>query len=169
MTQAEWTAAQRHAEQKRIVREYRISNRLCVYCGEPLENSEFCTACATCRAKMAQKAREKNKSYREQGLCPICHEPLPKEDKEKHFVNCAKCREYNRIRYQARKSNKAEYKEQSFQKRAEKKWEQYGNPTHCRCGAPLEYGYVTCPKCRAESKERYYRRKQKRENDKENQ
>lgn len=160
MTPEEYAAAKGYAAKRRMNREYRILNRLCVYCGKPLEDSEIYQACAKCRAKRSKKARGKNKSYKKQGLCQNCHEPLPEEDKEKHFVNCAKCREYNRIRYQAYRTNNTD-KEQSFQKRAKEKWERYGNPTHCRCGAPLEYGYVTCSKCRAKSKELYYKKKQK--------
>lgn len=98
----DYTDKLKRAERKRIKREQRIQNRICVCCGKPLEDSEVYQACSKCRTKRSERAREKIRSYKEQELCLTCHEPLSEEEKDKHFVHCAKCRKFIRKKKQAR-------------------------------------------------------------------
>lgn len=141
-------------------RRYKIEHHICLRCGKQFHDEQGRQICDKCRKKAKAEAKAKKAELRKQGLCLTCQSPLSDEDKAHHYLNCAHCRRYAATRAYMNKW-KGRTKAEMFVEHTEKKLAAHGYPTHCQCGEPLEYGYLTCAKCREKARKRYYARKEK--------
>lgn len=158
--------------------EYRKTNRLCTYCGKPLNEDEN-NLCTECRENEKNRAKEIYHYYQNNGICPVCREVklLPGEKR------CAVCKRFrnsyprserkrqtdrdNHIKMRARRSEKGlcticgtapadEGRSTCTVCRTHKnllrriRIEKYRNSSRCTtCGKPILNGnYLTCLDCR---------------------
>lgn len=86
-----------------------LKYRICVGCGkEFIPNTGKQIYCdKQCRDRV--RSRAKRAKRKEQGLCPQCGKPMPKEIKgthKKYVSYCEDCKEYYKKRYNAKKGQK---------------------------------------------------------------
>lgn len=78
----------------RRIRAERKDQGLCVLCGEPNDNPRDALRCLSCNRKAALIQSEKAKKLEASGRCVKCG----KENDQKAYKVCAKCREKARLR-----------------------------------------------------------------------
>lgn len=128
-----------------VTREYRRSNRLCIYCGEP-QDREGKVTCSKCAEKRSEYQNNRKIEFEKINRCVECGK---KKTFEKTKI-CIDCRQKRLDQYYT--GNKRELNRESQKKRIFN-WKENGLCS--KCGKEIDVdGYARCSKCR--EKDRIY-------------
>ena len=119
------------------LREERRRNRLCTYCGKPVDRPGV--LCSNCLTYLNNYNKESKEAYIAAGICPLCH----KNEIFNEERSCPECRAKRAIAGQKRQQQKIDRNREVYNERIEKGL--------CpRCGKPKEDdGRSWCADCRA--------------------